>query len=176
MSKYLYTATDIGIYFNNADLPHSKENKILEQLWEDRHKILDLKYRKNRAFFCKSVRKEMEKYLLETNNCEIDSINKILEDIGSSFTLDTSFNEEYQVEAFFRVIKLKLIYTDDINNIKMKLRTLLGYFGYRRRSQQFVDNVKRTLKALGLITYLKAYELCDVSMIKLDDMIMIRLK
>lgn len=176
MSKYLYTISDIGIYFNNVDLPHSKENRILEQLWEDRNKVLELKYRNNKKYFYNSVRKETEKYLLDVNDNEIDAINRMLKDIGSNFTIDNSYTEEYVIEAFFRVIKLKLAYTDDVNNVKMKLRTLLGYFGYKRRSQQFVDSVKRTIKALELVTYLKGYELCDISIIKLDDMIMIRLK
>lgn len=176
MSKYLYTATDIGIYLNNVDLPHSEENKILEKIWNEKNEVLDFKFRKNKKFFCKSVRKESEKYLLNANDNETDSINNILKDIGSSFTIDTIFAEEYVIEAFFKVIKLKLTYTEDINNVKMKLRTLLSYFSYKRRSQQFVDNVKGTLRELGLVTYLKGYELCDVSMIKLDDMIMIRLK
>lgn len=176
MSKYLYTISDIAIYFNNVDLPHSMENKILEQLWEDRNKVLELKYRKNKNSFYKCVRKETEKYLLDANDNEIDSINRMLKDTGSNFIIDNSFAEEYVIEAFFRVIKLKLAYTDDVNNVKMKLRTLLGYFGYKRRSDQFIKSVKRTFKALGLVTYLKGYELCDISLIKLDDMIMIRLK
>lgn len=176
MGKYLYTVKDIGIYLNDSDLPHSKDNKILEQLWEDRNKILEIKYRNNKTFFYKSVRREMEKYLLDANNNETDSINKILKDIGSNFTINNSFSEQHVIEAFFRVIKLKLTYTEDVNNVKMKLRTLLGYFKYKRRSQQFIENVKRILKALCLVTYLKGYKLCDISMIKIDDMIMIRLK
>ncbi|MBU3176505.1 hypothetical protein KPL47_08975 [Clostridium estertheticum] len=176
MSKYLYTAIDIAIYFYSIDFKHSDKNKVMELLWEEKDTLLEVKYRKDKVFFFKSVNREMERYLLDSDDKETNAINKILEDIGSSFTINTLYFEQNVIEAFFRVIKLKLTYTEDTNNIKMKLRTLLRYFGYLRRSQQFVDNVKRTLRSLGLVTYLKGYELCDVSIIKLDDMMMIRLK
>lgn len=82
--------------------------------------------------FYRSVRKETEKYLLTVNDNEIDAINIILTDIGSNFTIDNSYTEEYVIEAFLRVIKLKLTYRDNVNNVRMKLRTLLVYFGYKR--------------------------------------------
>lgn len=176
MGKYLYTARDIGIFLHNADLPHSIENKILENLWMERKAELELKYRKNQVLFYKSVNREIEKLLLKADNHEMDSINKILEDIGSNFIINHSETEEYAVEAFFKVNKLRLTYIEDMNEIRMKLRTLLRYFGYKRRSPQLVSNVKRTLHSLGLKTYLRGYELCDVATVNIDDMVMIRLK
>lgn len=175
MSKYLYTAKDIGIYFNSMDLPHSVENRILESLWEEKNNELDIKYRKNKIFFYKSVSREMEKYFFDSNDDEVDSINKILRDVGSNFNIDESSTETNFIEGFFRVIKLELEFSEDIKEVKMKLKTLLRYLGYKRRSEQLIICIKRTLKALGLATYLKGYEMCDVSVIKLDDMIMIRL-
>ncbi|WP_235829605.1 hypothetical protein [Clostridium nigeriense] len=84
--------------------------------------------------------------------------------------------EEYYVEAFFRFIKLRLIYIENYNFIKIKLRTLLRNFGYKRRSENIVNNVKRTIKALRLESYLRDYQVCDINEIDIDDTIIIRLK
>lgn len=72
-----------------------------------------------------------------------------------------------------KIIKLNLMYTPRIDHKKIKLRTLLKEFGYERRSAKFVDSVNRTLKNLGLETYLKKYKKCDI---KINDVIIIRLE
>ncbi len=72
------------------------------------------------------------------------------------------------------VIKLKLPYIKYVNNLKMKLSIVLRYLVYKRRKQKFIDNIKSALGELGLVTYLKVYERCDISIIKVDDMIIIR--
>ena len=56
------------------------------------------------------------------------------------------------------------------------MRTLLKEFNYKRRYPIFINRFKKSMKALGLISYLKDMELYDINEVNLDDMIMIRLK
>lgn len=107
---------------------------------------------------------------------EIESINIVLAEIGSNFTIQNVIDEELTIDSFFRIIKLKLLYCEDISYVKLKLRTLLGEFNYKRRHPKFVEKLKKSMKALGLVTYLRGFELCDISEINIDDMVIIRMR
>lgn len=52
---------------------------------------------------------------------------------------------------------------------------LLRDFGYKKRTASLMCHINRTINMLGLKTYLRYYEECDISDAGLDDMIMIRL-
>ena len=59
---------------------------------------------------------------------------------------------------------------------KIKLRNLLRDFNYKRRTAALMNRMNLALNALGLETYLRGYEKCDIRDAGLDDMIMIRLE
>lgn len=175
MSEYLYTPNDIARYFLWADFTNNDEREILKDIWDCRVKCLNMNSRKSQKLFYRSVYSEIDKYEDLKNDNEITDINKILEDIGSSFLISDALNEERVVEAFFRIAKLKLCYTQGTTYIKLKLRTLLKTFGYKRRSEQLVNSIKITLKNLDLQTFLKGNVNCNINEIDLDDIVMIKL-
>lgn len=180
MSKYLYTHEDLALFFHFSDFTISDEKAIRDEIWELRNSCLEVKFRKNKYSFIKAIHNSS----INLDDCselssDIQFINRVLEEIGSSYSIpldEATFNDEYYIEAFFRLIKLRLTYTEGCDYIRFKLRTLLKEFGYKRRTSQLVSNINRTLKALNLESYLRNYEKCDISDVKLDDMIMIRLK
>lgn len=176
MSKYLYTPGDIALYFGVSDLTVSEEKKIRDAIWEERDLILHPYYRKDKYKYVKEIYKLLSSYEDENFYSEMQEINKVLKEIGSNYTIKEDCEDQQYIEAFFRYIKLRLTYTPKVSYVNLKLRTLLWDFGYKRRTSHLIDNISRTLKALKLETYLRNYEKCNIADIKLDDMIMIRLK
>jgi hypothetical protein len=177
MSKYLYTPSDIAIYLKWADFTCSDEKKILLLIWEDRDILIEAKYRNSKKIFIHQIQLALEKLDSDYyNKDDVDVINKILDDLGSQYQIDNGLGENNIIEAFFRIIKLKLSYTAKTDFIKIKLRTLLAHFGYQRRSKPFIVAVTRTLKNLNINTYLSGYIPCQIQDIRLDDMIIFRLK
>lgn len=85
-------------------------------------------------------------------------------------------DEDTSIDSFFKIIKLKLSYCENVTYVRLKMRTLLREFNYRIRKVVFVDKLKKSMERQGLVTYLKGHEECDIGKIKLDDMIMVRLK
>ena len=176
MSKYLYTPKDIAIFFNYSDFRKSDEKIVREDLWENRNMVLEPKYRKDKKKFINEISKYMVILSLKEYKKELEEINIIFEELGSEYEMNLLEREEYYVEAFFRFIKLRLTYIENCSFIKIKLRTLLRNFGYKRRSENIVENIKRTMKSLRLECYLRDYQLCDINEIDIDDTIIIRLK
>jgi len=175
MSKYLYKPCDIALYFRVSNFTISDEKKIRDEIWEERYTILDPYYRKDKYKYIKEISKLLYQYGEECFYTEMQAINKVLEEIGSTYVISEHNNKDDRVEAFFRYIKLRLSYTENVSYVRFKLRTLLREFGYKKRTEKLVDNIKKSLKALKLGTYLRNYQKCDISEIKLNDIVMIRL-
>lgn len=176
MSKYLYTPKDIAVFFDYSDFRKSDEKMVREDLWENRDSVLDPKYRKDKKKFINAISKYMVILSLKEHKKELEEINTIFEELGSEYEMNLLEREEYYVEAFFRFIKLRLTYIENCNFVRIKLRTLLRNFGYKRRSENIVNNIKRTMKALRLESYLRDYQPCDINEIDIDDTLIIRLK
>lgn len=176
MSKYLYTAQDVALFFDYSDLKLSFEKKIKEDLWQRRKLVLDPKYRENKNELIKEISKCRELSDYKEYKNELDIINRIFKELGSEYKISKLEYDSNYIEAFFRFIKLRLTYTENCLFIRIKLRTLLRNFGYKRRSVVLVNDIKRSMKALKLEAYLRDYQPCDIADIELDDVIIIRLK
>ena len=105
----------------------------------------------------------------------MDELNLLMQDMDHC-NIDGSVNEQGVIESFFKIIKLQLTYTPDKAYRKIKLRTLVGRFGYKRRSVNLIVYIDEALEFLGLVTYLRGYVTCNITEIKLDDTVIIRLK
>lgn len=106
----------------------------------------------------------------------VDEINLILVEMGSKYRVSESEFEQDVIESYFKVIKLRLTYTPGKADCRIKLRTLIGSFGYKRRTAALVDRINRTVNLLGLETFLFARVECDISEVTLDRFIIFRLK
>lgn len=175
MSKYLYSPLDIALFFKYCDFTLSDEKNIKDELWENRHILLEPRYRKDKYEFINKINLYLE-MLDEDYSDEFEVINRVLREFGSKNELGEIDYDDNYIESYFRFVKLRLTYVYGCDYVRLKLRTLLREFGYKRRTKDIVNSIKRSMKNLKLECYLKGYEPCDVGEIKLEHMIMIRLK
>jgi hypothetical protein len=171
--KYFYTPSDLAVYFLISDFAVSDERQIINFLWERQQSAILPEYRTSIRFFRNSVYNKISEY--DCTLDEIDELNLLMQDMDYSFT-DEDFIEQGIIESFFKIIRLQLTYTPNKEYRKIKLRTLIGRFGYKRRSAILIDYIDEALKTLGLVTYLRGYVPCNIAEIKLDDTVIIRLK
>ncbi|KAF1084006.1 hypothetical protein SPSYN_02918 [Sporotomaculum syntrophicum] len=172
--KYFYTPNDLAVYFIMSDLTVSDERKVINELWEQQNATIWPKYRTSKAHFKHSIYNELNKYDITYD--ELDELNILLQDLDASYNIDGTINEQGVIESFFKIIKLQLTYTPNKGYRKIKFRNLIGVFGYRRRSAQLVEYIEKTLRNLGLVANLRGFAPCNITEIKLDDTIIIRLK
>lgn len=167
-TKYKFTPQDIAVYLLFADLSRPREEEILSNLFQEHNDEIVWGYRQDFLKLRFEVRDAMALY--ELNDDEYAETQLILKE----FDISRSDTEPDYFGAYFKLIKLKLLYSGkDFHRIK--LRTLLRDFGYKRRTTTLINSMERAMKALDLRSYLKRYEPCELSQIDLDQMIMIRL-
>lgn len=170
-TKYKFIPKDIAGYFISADLTHKQQNEILTDIFENHNSSIVFPYRNDFGLLRRTVADLIIKY--ELDNATIDEVQVIMWEMGEYGSILDKENYD-RLGAYFKLIKLQLMYSD-ISFKKIKLRTLLKDFGYKRRTADLVSRINRAFSALGLVTYLKNRNQCNIGQVKLDDMIIIRL-
>jgi hypothetical protein len=172
--NYVYSPNDIAVFLLKSDFSLSGEQSVLTHLWEEQ-KNIQKKYRLNKHTLVSAVQREITSYML-ANDTDMDELDLIMRDINPNQTLLTTVQEHNCLVHFFKVIRLELLYVENKDFYKIKLRRLLKRFGYKRRSAAFIQDLTRTMSMLSLKPYLRGYVPCDLAKINIDDMVMIRLK
>ena len=172
--SYIYTTNDIAVFLFAANLKLSDEQKVLSELWREQEHI-DEKYCHNEFAFKREVTREMD-LIMPGASEELDELDLIMRDVDPGYELFNSDFERDVILQFFKIIRLELLYIPNRDYYKIKLRRLLKYFRYKRRSQALVQNIKQSMDLLSLAPYLRGRVPCDVALIDIDDMVMIRLK
>lgn len=101
MSKYLYIPRDIALYFSVSDFQLSNEKEIRDAIQEERETILAPSYRKDKYKYVKEIAKLINQYEDENFYSEMQAINKVLEDIGSTYFIEADYQDDQYIEAFF---------------------------------------------------------------------------
>lgn len=168
-SKYKFTPQDIAVYLLVADLPRFREDEIISDLFQEHNGDIVYDYRNDLLKLRRHVYEK--KILLEMNDEEYEEAQLIMRE----FQIEKSESHPDYFGAYFMYIKLKLLYSGKGYH-RIKLRTLLKDFGYKRRSAALMESINRTMQALHLQAYLKQYEPCDLAEIPIDQMVVIRIK
>jgi len=172
--SYTYTVNDIAVFLLVANFKLSDEQKTLHKLWREQ-KYIDEKYLHNEAAFKREIRRERALIMPGVLD-DLDELDLIMRDVDPNYEL---FNSNYERDAilqFFKIIRLELLYIENRDYYKIKLRRLLKHFKYKRRSQALIQNIKHAMTLLSLTPYLRGHVPCDLALIDIDDMVMIRLK
>ena len=170
-TKYKLMPQDIAVYLFLENASHKRENEILSDLFENHNQMIVWDYRPDYFLLKRSVMDLLNLY--ELDDREYHEAERILLEISQKGT-----DSEIETDcfgAYFKLIWTQLTYSG-ISYRKIKLRNLLRDFNYKRRTAALMNRMNLALNALGLKTYLRGYEKCDIRDAGLDDMIMIRLE
>lgn len=176
MKRCTFRPNDIAMFFEYADLAISEEKKIREDIWRNWNECISEEWREDMSLWSKAIRNFQIRTRVEDFEEEAEHINSVLNEMGSSYAI-AEFSEEISlVESYFKLVKLRLLYQENCDDVKIKLRTLLKKLKYKRRSEALVVNIKNTIDELGLDVYTKGYKSCDIGSVGIDEMIVLRLQ
>ena len=165
---------EVAVFLKTENFPIKEEYRIIDAIWESRESFLSVQYCTNKKIFKKAVSHELNK--LDGMLKDIAEINMILIEIGSKHRIDGSTFEHDVVASYFKVIKLRLVFAPGREYCRVKLRTIISSFGYKRRSLELVSTMNQVIGSLGLKTYLRGRESCEIGSVLLDKVISIRLE
>lgn len=172
MNELLFTALDVACIVNNLDLTVKSSAELVRKIFYEDNDFIAPKYKDDyRKWFIDICYWSNYLYDKVTFDKEFPAIQK---DCGGLLNEKNFVTDDFNLELFFKLLRVKILYVGEKNYVRMKLRTLLSNYGYKRRSKEFIAYVKESLKFNGIDATFHG-ELCDVSEISLDDMITFRI-
>ena len=170
MNELFFTAFDVACIINNFDLTEKFSAELIRKLWQDDNKFLVQKYQKNYRQFFIDVRYWSD-YLY--NKVTFDKEFPAIKSDCKFLDEENFVTDNFNIDLFFKTLRVKILHIGEKKYSRMKLRTLLSEYGYKRRSKEFLSYIKKCLEFYKIQTSLRG-KICDVSEINLDDMITFR--
>ena len=170
-NKYKYIPQDFAVYFASEDFTHQEQNSILCNMFQNHNAEILFSYRSDFVKFKFAVYELLIKY--DSDERTLTEAELIMKEVRISKIIPEDA-ETYFIGVYFKLIKLQLMYSGKSYR-KIKLRTLLHDFGYKRRTAVLLNEITNTLKSLSMYACLRNFAPCDIASVGINDMIIIRL-
>ena len=173
MDELLYTAFDVACIIDNMDIPVREAMRLAYRMYSEDKIFLAREYRENYRKWMFDILYWSD-YMQDkiTIDAELPSIQA-----ASDGKLDAEnlMRDDFDIDLFFKKLRCQILYLGKKDYVRMKLRTLMAAYGYKRRSKDFVHFIKYRLAFYHIQTALRGNEICDVEdMSHLDDMVTFR--
>ena len=175
MQGLYYTALDIAVIVSSMQLGCRDEIRILDLIWEGEKSFLDIPYRKNQLKFILDTYYWMQYFYNKTViDKEFPAIQKDLAYSNRTLSTEQLTSDFSNLDLFFKSIRIRILYGNGNNYVRIKLRTLLKQYGYKRRSQLLLGHIKQCMLFYHLETALRGGAPCSIEDADLDQMLIFR--
>ena len=136
MQGLCYSALDIAVIVSSMQLGCRDESRILDRIWEGEKAFLDIPYRANqRKFILDTYHWLQYFYDKPVIDKEFPAIQKDLAYSNRTLQADQLTSDFSDLDLVFQSIRIRILYGYGNDYVRIKLRTLLKQYGYKRRSQ-----------------------------------------
>lgn len=174
MGELNYSALDIAVFVSGMDLSCREESRVIENIWSGENELLSSRYRNNLRQFILDVRYWLnyfcEKPVLDR---EFPAVQKDLSRLEHSFQVGEYISDFSDLDLFFKSIRIRILYCGE-KYVRIKLRTLLARYGYKRRTPQLMEHIEHSMQFFHLEAALRGGVPCSIRDIALDDMLTFR--
>ena len=172
-----YSALDWAMLLSLRDLGARDEAALLEKIWAEERAFLVPDLEKSRRVFLLDVA-YWSLYLREKPciDREFPMIQRDAADCGSSLREESFLSDFLDLDLYFKEVRFRLRFFSDCGYVRIKLRTLLKQYGYRRRSAKLLEHLEQCMAFYHLQPYLRGGIPCELSAISVDEMVVFRLK
>ena len=175
MQELLYNAFDIAYVIAYADMGAKKAAEFLNWIWQEEFVFLHEFYRDDKYKLVTDTYYWSD-YLSDKTviESEFPTIKKDLESTGNLSDSELFCSDNFDVDLFFKLLRLRILYVNEKKYVRMKLRTLLKEYGYKRRSDLLLQYLRDRLMFYHIQTFVKGGIICDICDINLDETIIFR--
>ena len=167
------SAQDLAIIFDSLNIGIRHQRHILEDIWNNDRWVLEKKYNlpNKKLDFYKDVLYQVD-YLYNKNDID-DSIRAVIRnaaELGYQVDPGVLVEDELGLSEYFKSIWIQLKYVKLKGMVRIKLRTLLKRYHYKKRSARFCNYVDACLHFYKIGLIVKGVP-CDIRDITIDTMI-----
>lgn len=173
MHELFYSATDVACIIDIHMLPITDAMKLTRRIWQEDNGYLQIDYRRDYKKWALAVMYWSD-YMHDkvTMDAEFPAVQEMC---GGRLDNESMIREDFDMDLFFKNLRIRILFFSKNGFVRMKLRTLMAAYGYKRRSREFIRFVKERLNFYHIQTALLGNNVCDVeTMESLDDMITFR--
>ena len=175
MQGLYYSALDIAAIVSGMQLGCREESEMLDRIWSGEKNFLDIPYRENRKkFILDSYHWLQYFYDKPIIDKEFPAIQKDLEHSNRSLQADQLTSDFWDLDLFFKSIRIGILYGGGKDYIRIKLRTLLKQYGYKRRSPLLLQHINSCMSFYRLEAALRGGVPCSIEDADLDQMLIFR--
>ena len=176
MQRLYYTTLDIAVIVSSMQLGCRDEIQILDSIWEGEKLFLAIPYRSNQRKFiidtCHWIQYFYDKPVIDK---EFPAIQKDLAGSNRSLCAEQLTSDFSDLDLFFKSIRIRILYGKGNNYVRIKLRTLLKQYGYKRRSQLLLRHIKQCMRFYHLEISLRGGVPCSIENVDIDQMLTFRI-
>lgn len=175
MKEMLITAFDMACIAEQFELTIREASELINQVWENETNLIRDDYRFNKKKWCLDFH-YWSHYLYDkvTLDNEFPVVQREAVSSGNYLDEFDYCNYFQDFDFFFISMRIEILYLGKRNYRRMKLRSLLSAYGYKRRTEKIVSYLKKCLDFYHIQIYLRNGVECNIEDISLDDMITFR--
>ncbi len=175
ISKLYYDAYSLALFTVSHEMGSRRTMDFLEKVYVEEKGFLHPDYLQNKKMYLSDTLYWME-YLIDKEklDAEFPVVEKDFTATGKTFVRKSVMSDYPDIDLFFMFMRLRILYVDTQDYERLKLRTLLRRYGYKRRSSTIVDHINTCLIFYHIQPYLRGYEQCEIEKVDIDDMITFR--
>jgi len=173
MEELFYSAVDVACIIDIHMLPINEAMNLTRRIWREDNAYIHPDYRADYKKWALAVMYWSD-YMQDkvTMDAEFPAVQEMC---GGELSDEAMLRDNFDMDLFFKNLRIRILFISKNGFVRMKLRTLMAAYGYKRRSREFVRFLKERLYFYHIQTALLGNNICDVeTMDSLDDMITFR--
>lgn len=176
MIELYYDAYSVACFAVSYEMGSRTQMEFFENLYEREYEYLHPAYKGNKRRFIADVLYWTD-YLVDKEKLdrEFPVVERDFHAAGREFVRENLISEYPEFDLFFMFLRLRILYIEKQKYVRMKLRTLLRSYGYKRRSAAITLHIRDCMMFYHIRSYLRNWEECDLKYVELDDMITFRI-
>lgn len=176
MEELCYSALDLAAIISRMELGCRAKAGFLERVWDGERAFLQKMYRENKRQLILDVNYWLT-YLRDKSaiDAELPIIQKDALTLGNELPVDTYVGDCSGLDLFFKSTRLRILYSGGKDYVRIKRRTLLARYGYKRLSPVLVEHFNRCIYFYHLQPYVRDGGECRIEDTGIDDMIIFRI-
>lgn len=175
MEELCYSALDLAAIISSMGLGCRATADFLERVWE-----------RERPFLQKIYRENKRQLILDTNywltylsdkpaiDAEFPVIQRDVLALGSELPGEAYLGDCSDLDLFFKSARLRILYGGGRDYVRIKRRTLMAKYGYKRLSPALVEHFNRCTYFYHLQPYVRDWAECRIADVRIDEMVIFR--
>lgn len=175
MEELCYSALDLAAIISSMGMGCRATADFLEQIWEGERPFLQKIYRENKRQMILDVNYWLT-YLSDKPaiDAEFPVIQRDALLLGSELSDDAYLGDCSNLDLFFKSARLRILYGGGRDYVRIKRRTLMARYGYKRLSPTLVEYFNRCTYFYHLQPYVRDWIKCQIEDVKIDEILIFR--